>query len=89
MLQCFFFTVTAKSLLILTNNDVIKSIKKYIKSLWVFLCGPYAFSLHPLIAKLLERPGGAVVKTLPANARDADLIPGLGRSPGVGHGNLF
>ena len=31
-----------------------------------------------------------VVKNLPANAEDAtdaDLIPGLGRSPGVGNGN--
>ena len=31
-----------------------------------------------------------VVKNLPANARDirdAGLIPGLGRSPGEGHGN--
>ena len=31
-----------------------------------------------------------VVKNLPANARDqrdADLIPGLGRSPGGGHGS--
>ena len=31
-----------------------------------------------------------VVKNPPANAgdiRDADLIPGLGRSPGGGHGN--
>ena len=35
-------------------------------------------------------PGGSVVKNLPANAedtRDKDLIPGLGRSPGVGNGN--
>ena len=34
-------------------------------------------------------PGGAVVKNLPANARDArdtGLIPGLGRPPGVGNG---
>ena len=33
-----------------------------------------------------------VVNNLPANAgdvRDAGLIPGLGRSPGRGHGNLF
>ena len=33
-----------------------------------------------------------VVKKLPANAgdaRDANLIPGLGRSPGVGNGNPF
>ena len=31
-----------------------------------------------------------VVKNLPANTgdiRDSDLIPGLGRSPGGGHGN--
>ena len=31
--------------------------------------------------------GDTVVKNLPANARDAGLIPGLGRSPGVGSGN--
>ena len=27
------------------------------------------------------------VKSLPANAEDAGSIPGLGRSPGGGHGN--
>ena len=34
--------------------------------------------------------GGSVIKNLPANARearDAGSIPGLGRSPGEGHGN--
>ena len=39
---------------------------------------------------LLGFPSGSVVKNLPANAgnaRDADSTPGLGRSPGVGHGN--
>ena len=36
----------------------------------------------------MERfPGGSVVKNPPANAGDAGLIPGLGRSPGVGNGN--
>ena len=37
-------------------------------------------------------PGGAVVKNLPANARDerdTGLIPGLGRPPGEGNGNPF
>ena len=34
-------------------------------------------------------PGGAVVKYLLVNARDQSLIPGLGRSPGVGNGNPF
>ena len=28
-----------------------------------------------------------VLRNLPANARDAGLIPGLGRSPGIGNGN--
>ena len=32
-------------------------------------------------------PGGSVVKNLPANAGDTDLIPGLGRSPAKGNGN--
>ena len=35
-------------------------------------------------------PGGSVVKNPPSNeedTRDVDLIPGLGRSPGVGNGN--
>ena len=31
---------------------------------------------------------GAVVKTSPANAGDMSSIPGSGRSPGVGNGNL-
>ena len=32
-------------------------------------------------------PGGTVVKSLPANAGDAGLIPESGRSPGEGNGN--
>ena len=34
-------------------------------------------------------PGGTVVKNLPANAGDAGSIPGPGRFPGGGHGNLL
>ena len=30
-----------------------------------------------------------MVKNLPAKAGDPGLIPGLGRSPGGGHGNLL
>ena len=33
--------------------------------------------------------GGLVVKNLPANAGDVGLIPGSGRSPKEGNGNLF
>ena len=32
-------------------------------------------------------PGGSVVKTLPANAGEAGLIPRWGRFPGEGSGN--
>ena len=32
-------------------------------------------------------PGGSVIRKLPANAGDMGMIPGLGRSPGEGHGN--
>ena len=32
---------------------------------------------------------GLVVKNLPANAGDVSSIPGLGRSPGEGNGNLL
>ena len=38
---------------------------------------------------LFDFLGGAVVKNLPADAGDVVLIPGLGRSPGVGNGNLL
>ena len=34
-------------------------------------------------------PENSVVKNLPANARNVGLIPGLGRSPGEGNGNLL
>ena len=34
-------------------------------------------------------PGGSVVKNPPANAGDDGSIPGSGRSPGEGNGNLF
>ena len=32
-------------------------------------------------------PGGSMAKNPPANAGDAGLIPGSGRSPGGGNGN--
>ena len=38
------------------------------------------FSMAPLVKNPLANAGGA---------RDTDLIPGLGRSPGEGNGNLF
>ena len=38
-------------------------------------------------SSLLGFPGDSVVKNLLANAGDMGLIPGSGRSPGVGNGN--
>ena len=37
--------------------------------------------------KITGFPGGSVVKNLPANVGDTDLIPRWGRSPGEGNGN--
>ena len=33
--------------------------------------------------------GGSVEENLPANAGDTSSVPGLGRSPGEGNGNLL
>ena len=48
--------------------------------------------MSPPVKKLNRQVGGTVAKNLPANAGDSgDLssIPGSGRFPGVGNGNLF
>ena len=48
------------------------------------------YDIHIVYIIYIGFSGGAVVKNSPANAgdiRDADSIPGLGRSPGVGNGN--
>ena len=34
-------------------------------------------------------PGGSLVKNPPANAGDMASVPGWGRSPGIGNGNLL
>ena len=50
------------------------------------MCGPAEI----VVWILGDLPGSAVVKNMPASAgdaRDMDLIPRWGRSPGVGDGN--
>ena len=42
---------------------------------------------HTFICLVVSFPGVSVVKNSLASARDAGLIPGSGRSPGVGNGN--
>ena len=50
----------------------------------------YTLNLHNTISQLGASQEAQVVKNLPAIAgdiRDVGSIPGLGRSPGGGHGN--
>ena len=76
-----------------TRNH-IAGLHSYSCSLEVWTCGQGLFIWsHLLICHGLNHkiywsfPGGMVLRNLPANARDAGLIPGLGRSPGIGNGN--
>ena len=52
---------------------------------------PAAYHLRLILKavdnQVLDFPGGSVGKESVCNAGDMDLIPGLGRSPGRGHGN--
>ena len=43
------------------------------------------FSYHRLLYDAEGFPGGTMVKSPPAKAKDAGSIPGSGRSPGEGH----
>ena len=43
-------------------------------------CGFWVLAFSPVKLRQKDFPGGAVVKNLPANARDTGLMPGLGRS---------
>ena len=45
------------------------------------------FSLHENLAKWKDFPGGSDSKESALNVGDLGSIPGLGRSPGEGHGN--
>ena len=47
------------------------------------------FSSYYIIKDMMGFPGGTGVKTLPTSAGDAASIPRLGRSPGIGSGNLL
>ena len=42
-----------------------------------------------LVPYYMQLVGGSVVKNLPANAGDAGLVPGSGRSSGEGNSNSF
>ena len=72
------------------NDNFIDTLHE--KHIRAFLIVPIfvIFSLSPSNLRGKGFPGGSVVKNPPANAvdtRDAFLIPGSGRFPGVGNGN--
>ena len=52
--------------------------------------GPFKITEISLMVSRSEGlSGGTVVKNLPASAGDTGSIPGSGRSPGEGNGNLL
>ena len=52
------------------------------------ICGTLVLGIEPAFPTLqVALQGGSVVKSLPANAGNIGLIPGLGRSPGKGNDN--
>ena len=61
--------------------------KTYILSTYYVGYNTFYIIEHSVYRIVWSFPDGTAVKNLPANARDLDLIPGLGRSPRVGNGN--
>ena len=46
-----------------------------------------SITFRSIVSQKWGLPGGSEVKNQPASSGDADLIPGLGRSPGGENGN--
>ena len=61
-------------------NKSVSSLQKHPKMVFASL-NKY------ILERFMGFPGGSVIKNPPAHAGDMCLIPGLGRSPGGGHGN--
>ena len=58
--------------------------------IYLVMVGNHLVTLQIIFQEVLSVdsfPGGSEVRNPPANAGGAGLIPGLGRSPGEGHGN--
>ena len=65
--------------------------RSYLRGREVLRKGNHHHHSMPFLAFVTssQLPGGQVVKNPPANAGDADSIPGSGRSPGGGNGNTL
>ena len=67
-------------------REITKVIMNHLASVPSFRAVEAILCVQPIPASL-GCPGGSVVKNPPANAGDAGLIPGSGRSPGEGNSN--
>ena len=74
----------AQSLVITFHGTGIRMLHFCSDSLQPYECILLPF---PLPREFLDGPRHSVVKNLPMNTGDESLIPGLGQSPGGGHGN--
>ena len=62
----------------------LQALKLYLE-MWMCVC---VCACVP-VCVCMRFPDGSVTTNLPAKAGDSDSIPGLGRSPGEGNGNLL
>ena len=87
--HCFPIYFPSMSLMLLLSVLVYQSSKAFqpfsIRALWLFLFINYQIIEWPI--HCFGFPGGASDKASARDIRDVGLIPGLGRSPGGGHGN--
>ena len=71
------------------KEDKIKWVMEVLKRKKPDIHLAFFFSQCCIYKLSLGFPGGSVVKNQPANAGDVSLIPGSGRSPEEGNGNLL
>ena len=84
--------LTNALLLVTCNNIFLTHLYTFALTLHEAHSLESTFPIEPLLYFHLASLVAGMVKNLPANAgdtRDTGLIPGFGRSPGEGNGNMF
>ena len=68
----------------------LQALKLYLE-MWMCVCVCVCVCVCACVpvCVCMRFPDGSVTMNLPAKAADSDSIPGLGRSPGEGNGNLL
>ena len=82
MLKDVFFQIVGKIFFLILTLAL-----QFLKNKLLYFQGLCLENIKKPLPSYRGFPGGSVVKNPPANAGDAGLIPGSGRSPGGGHGN--